>query len=137
MKMNYATIIGILEKAKENNFHDWDLPMGLSIQLSRIIGKLEQEAVVFEKERHKILKKYAELDDEGELKTDEKGNAILVDREGFINDYNEMINEEIEINLKPLVLDFDKLEAAGIKKTPKEIGFLLPLLADELTEDGK
>lgn len=138
MKMDFATINAIFLQAQEVKFYEWDLPIGLSLQLSRIVGELAKENKYFDDERIKLLKKYAELDENNELKTDEKGNAIISqeDRLKFNEDLQELIKEEIDINIQPLKLDFDKLEAKGINKKPNEVAWIVPLLAEENNEEN-
>ncbi len=133
MKMDFGTINAIFLQSQEVGVADWDLPLGLSLQLSRILGELAKENKFFDDERIKLLKKYSELDENGELKTDKNGNAILVKetQEQFISDLQELAKEEIELNIQPLKLDFDKLEAKGVNKKPSEVAWIVPLLAKE------
>ncbi len=128
MKLTCALIMQIVKQAEAVKFSDWDLPIGTSLQITRLMDKLFQEQATIEKERMKILKKYAEVDDKGEFVADEDGNAKITDMEAFGQEFKELLEQEVEIDMKPLKLDFEKLEAKGIVKKPSEITWLLPLV---------
>lgn len=128
MKLDYATILAISKKAEEIDCLNWDLPVSLALQISRVLGKLQSEIAVFEKERMKLIKKYAEQDEDGQIKTDDNGNAVLADPESFSEEYREMVQEEIDVGFEPIKIDFDKLEAKDILKKPSEVAWLLPLV---------
>lgn len=128
MNLTYETIIAIFKQAQATQFNSWDLPMSLSLQLSRVFGKLTKEAEVFEKERMKLVERYAEKDEDGNVKQDESGNAVLTDYDGFASEYREMLEEEIDVGFEPLKIDFTKLEDRGILKKPSEISWMIPIL---------
>ena len=132
MKLTCAEIMQITKQAEETGFSDWDLPIGLSLSLTRMMNKIYQEQASIEKQRMRILKRHCKTNDKGEIEPDEKGNAQVEDMEGFEKDFKELLEQEIEVDINPLKLDMEKLE--GINKKPREIAWMLPLL--EIEDEG-
>lgn len=128
MKFNCAVIMQMVKQAEEAKFQDWDLPIGLSLQLTRMIDKIYQEHASIEKQRMKILKNHCLLDEQGNVVPDEEGNAQIEDMEGFSKEFKELLEQEVEVDIKPLKIDFEKLEEKGVVKKPSEISWLLPLV---------
>ena len=132
MKLSCAVVMNIVKQAEEAKYQDWDLPIGLSLSLTRMMDKIYQEQASIEKQRMKILKKHCKTNDKGEIEPDENGNAQIEDMEGFEKDFKELLEQEIEVDIKPLKLDMEKLE--GINKKPREISWMIPLL--EIEDEG-
>lgn len=128
MKMSYAQVVTILDGADQTDYKNWELPIGFSLQLARIMDKLTKERMILEQERMKLLKKYSELDENGEIMVDEIGNAKVKDMKSFQEDYSEMLSEEIDLDIKPIKINFETLEAKGISLKPSQIFWLLPLI---------
>ncbi len=129
MKLNYNVARNVINAANEVKYEDWDLPVGLSLKIRNLMEWLTVKMATFEKERHKQLQKFSELDENGQILMDENGNAKLKNPEGFYEVYTELLNEELE-GAPKLDIDWDKLEASGIRKTPKEVSFLIPFIED-------
>nr|DAR08328.1 MAG TPA: Protein of unknown function (DUF1617) [Caudoviricetes sp.] len=95
------------------------LPIKVSYIISKNIKNIEEELVVYEEERQKIIKKYAELDKEGKPKINDKGNYIIK-RENQL-DFNkcslELLSIETDVNISKI--DLNALE--GLKISPSEV----------------
>lgn len=123
-------ILEILKRMNESNFYEWEMPMGVTLQLSRIVSKLETEQVEFEKSRRKLISRLADKDENGEIKVDDKGNVSFSEEalKEFNESYLEMIEEEIETGFEPL--SFSIFEKCGeVAKTPNDISWIIPLLS--------
>ena len=132
--MNYGQMLQLVEAANKTDFANWELPIGFSLQITRVLGKMEEELKIFHEERMKVVKKYAELDDKGNVKVDDNQQAILKDYETFEKEFKEMYMEEIDLNVNKVKVDMDKLSDQGVFKKPSEISWLLPLL--EFEDEG-
>lgn len=133
MKLTCAQIKGIAEGVRETNFKEWELPLGLSLQLSRVVDAVIKEETLIEQEREKRLKKYADKDEEGNLVVSD-GQAVLSTEEArrsFAEEFNDLLIEEIDIKeIDAVKLDYNALNQIGLYKKPKEIYWLLNLLQD-------
>ena len=111
-----------------------------SYWLARTLDKLQQEAKIYLAEKQKLIEKYAnryekdgeEKDKEGKvIKKWKKGDMVgdgrsvsLSDVEGFTKEINELIEIELDLNMKPILLDFDVEPSLTIE----EMTLLLPLV---------
>lgn len=95
------------------------LPVKVSYALAKNINKLENDAKLYEKERFKLLEKYCGLDEDGNIKADENGEAIFKDgcREQWNNDIKELMDFENEIDIHKFKLD----QLEGYVLSPSEI----------------
>jgi len=134
MKMNYGQMLQLVENANKTDFANWELPIGFSLQITRVLGKMEEELRIFHEERMKVVKKHAELDKDGNVKVDDNQQAVLKDYEAFEKEFKEMYMEEIDLNVNKVKADMDKLSDQGVFKKPSEISWLLPLL--EFEDEG-
>jgi hypothetical protein len=87
-----------------------DLPARNSYWVGKAITKLDAHLKAYEITRTKTLKKFTELDEAGEIKTDEKTKGVIFktpeDEKTFKKELEELRNEEIEvlkIDVKALV----------------------------------
>ncbi|WP_040209899.1 DUF1617 family protein [Clostridium polynesiense] len=92
---DYSTLKNIANK---------ELPIRASYALAKNISKIESEIRVYEKERTKLIEKYADKDEEGQVKADEGGQIIFKDPEGWSKDIRELlaIENDIEIHKFPI-----------------------------------
>jgi len=91
-----------------------ELPVKPSYWLARIGNKINSEQKVFETARMNLIKKHAKKDKDGKplVIKDRDGkptnNFDVPDIEAFNKDFEELTEQEIEINIDPI-----KLEALG------------------------
>jgi hypothetical protein len=91
----------------------------LAFKIARLARELDKEMQTFNSERQKIIQKYGEKDENGELKIDENGNVKFENSKiQEINDeFNSLLNTELEINADKLPMD--SIDAFEI--TPQEM----------------
>lgn len=98
MKLSNRTIINTINAI--GGARERALPIKASYAISKNLLKLEKEVEAYNLEREKLLKKYAEKDEAGEIKADELGNIK------FIKKYKEKWNKEI-IELLDIEVEVD------------------------------
>lgn len=83
------------------------LPVRVAYSIAKNINKINTELEVYNKEKAKLINKYAKKDNEGKLKTDEKGNIILIEKniQDWNNDISELLAIENEIDIHMINLD--------------------------------
>jgi len=91
----------------------------LAFKIARLARELDKEMQTFNEERQKIIQKYGNKDENGELIIDENGN-IKFDNADLIEinqEFNSLLETELEINADKLPMDsIDNFEI-----TPKEM----------------
>lgn len=105
--------IGVLSKLT-----NMELPIKLSYAISKNITKIDRELTAYNKEREKLINKYGEKDEEGNLKTKEDGTINILDIESFNRDLKEILEIETEVDIH--VIDLEKVNV-DINITPGEI----------------
>lgn len=95
------------------------LPIKISYTISKNIKNIEEELVVYEEERQKLLKKYVEMDKEGKPKINDKGHYVIKNENqaGFNKGVLELLSIETDVNISKI--DLNALE--GLKISPSEI----------------
>ena len=95
-----------------------ELPIRLSYAISKNITNIDRELVAYNKEREKLIMKYGEKDEEGNLKTKEDGTINILDIESFNKDLKEILDIEAEVDIH--VIDLEKVNV-DINITPGEL----------------
>jgi len=91
----------------------------LAFKIARLARELDKEMQTFNTERQKIIQKYGEKDENGELIVDEKGliNFDKTNLKEINEEFNSLLNTELEINADKLPMDsIDNFEI-----TPQEM----------------
>ena len=91
----------------------------LAFKIARLARELDKEMQTFNTERQKIIQKYGEKDENGELVVDEKGlvNFDKTNLKEINEEFDSLLNTELEINADKLPMDsIDNFEI-----TPQEI----------------
>lgn len=101
----------------------------VAFQVSRLLKEADKEVKEFNDTRIKLINKYGEKDETGELKVDETGNCRIPPESmtEFNNEMSELLNSEIEINANKL--NFDDL--GDVEFTPSEVIVLEPFVEME------
>lgn len=104
----------ILRKLAESTFSG-----AVAFKIVRLIKACEAELQTFEESRHKIIKKYGEKDENGELKIFDNQQIRVKEeyREICATSLNELLNTEIELNANKIPVE--SLEQIDI--TPNEL----------------
>ena len=97
--VNTINTLGELNNAK--------LPVKVAYAITKNINKINTELKAYNKEKAKLIDKYAEKDEEGKLKADEFGNVTLKEehREDWDKDIKELLSIENEIDIHMIQLD--------------------------------
>ena len=105
--------IGVL-----NKLTNMELPIKLSYAFSKNITKIDRELTAYNKEREKLINKYGEKDEEGNLKTKEDGTINILDIDNFNKDLKEILEIETEVDIH--LIDLEKVNV-DINITPGEL----------------
>lgn len=91
----------------------------LAFKIARLARELDKEMQTFNSERQKIIQKYGEKDENGELKIDENGNVKFENSkiQEINDDFSSLLNTDLEINADKLPMD--SIDAFEI--TPQEM----------------
>lgn len=85
------------------------LPVKQSYRLAKLIKAINNEIGVYEGERIKLCEKYGTL-------SEDKTKYDIHDMEGFSRDSEELLNQEIELEAKPIDISGLELTAQDIIK---------------------
>lgn len=105
VKLTNKEIIAILNNS--NFITSRPLPIKASYAISKNINKLNKEIEVYESERMKLINKYAEKDDAGELII-EDGKYKINNINEFNKESNELLSFENELEIH--MIDIEVLE---------------------------
>ena len=116
--------IDTLQRLSQQNFK-----AKLAWQIARLVNAIESELQVFNQTRLGLITKYAQVDDEDTLITDENNNYIIKPEniEAFNSELNELINTEVELNVNKI--NFKDLEELDF--TPNDLSTLEPFIEIE------
>lgn len=125
MKLSNEEILTDIQKLR--GLSERQLPVKVSYALAKNISKIESELKVYEKERAKLIDKYAEKDEKG-VKSDNDGQIIFKDgcKEQWDKDIKELLAIENEVDIHKFKIDI--LE--GYSMTPSEL-----MLIDYMIEE--
>ena len=93
-----------------------DLPVKVAFELNSIIDEIDEKLDKLEKFRVKLVKKYGEADENGNIRVPKDKAEI------FNNEYMELMDSDVDI--KPVKIPFETLENMGFKVKIKEINAL-------------
>ena len=118
MKLCNQKVINVVNGI--GNILEMSLPVKSSYAISKNIAKIEKEAEIYNKEREKLLNKYAAKNEDGTLKIDENGAVILENAEGWNKDIKELLEIEVDINIHK----FSIHEIENCNMTAREIALI-------------
>jgi hypothetical protein len=115
MKLSNEKILADIAKLRE--ISKKVLPIKASYAIAKNMKKIEDELEIYYKEREKLIDKYAEKDENGNVKIDETGFIVFRDKESWDREIKELlaIENDIEIHKFPI----DVLE--GYNMSPVEL----------------
>ncbi len=101
------------------NLSQKQLPIKFSYAIAKNSKAIEKELSIYEGERQKLVKKYAELDKEGNPKVDKQGNYVI--KKKSVLDWQIYVKEllDIEVDLNIHKVNLNALE--GLKISPLEL----------------
>lgn len=107
--------VGVLRK-----LNNMDLNIKVSYAIAKNITNIEKEFEVYDKEKNKLIDKYGEKDDDGNLKLDANGNVNIVDKENWNKEFKELLEIENDVCIHKInEEDLFKCDNANI--TPGEL----------------
>lgn len=126
MKLSNKKILEDISKLRE--LSQKQLPVKASYAIAKNILKLESDLKIYNIEREKLIDKYAQKDDSGNIVADEKGNIKF--KEEHIEVWNEDIQELLAIENEIDIHKF-KIEALqNYQMSPAEL-----MLIDYMIEE--
>lgn len=99
---------------------DTNMPISLSYKLAKNIMKIEEELVILNKEKQKLIDKYGEKDEDGNIKSDESGRIKILDISAWMVEYSALEDLEIDIDLT-IIPEEDLLSCKDLNVTPSDI----------------
>lgn len=99
-----------------------------SFTIARLAKAVEKEVSLFEEQRQAMVGRYADKDEKGELKVDDKGMIHIDDSKihEVNSELNDMLSAEITIEAKPINIEWlDKISI-----TPGELQALEPFIEE-------
>ena len=101
-----------------------------AFKIARIAREIGKEMETFEKERTKIVEKYGERDENGQIHADENGNVKIMPSAvtDCNNEFNELLNQEVEINAEMLP---EEILEQMLNVTPVQMLALEPIIRFE------
>lgn len=99
---------------------DTNMPISLSYKLAKNIMKIEEELVILNKEKQKLIDKYGEKDEDGNIKSDESGRIKILDISAWTVEYSALEDLEIDIDLT-IIPEEDLLSCKDLNVTPSDI----------------
>lgn len=107
--------VDVLKKISNMN-----LPISLSYKIAKNIMKIEEELTILNKEKQKLIDKYGEKDEDGEIKSDESGRIRILDMSSWTTEYSALEDLQIDIDLTTISED-DLLSCDNFNITPSDI----------------
>ena len=118
-----------IEPLKETllNISQKELPFRLAYKVSKLSEKIEKDYLFFTEEVQKIIIKYAERDEKGEIAFE--GNNVKIQRD-LIEQAEKDLKELDEVETEEINVSFtlDELESLNIK--PLEVSALMPFIKE-------
>lgn len=106
------------------------LPFKIALSIARDIKSIDEVLQVYENKRKELINKYGEKDENGELVIKD-GNVKLTDRAAFVNEFNALAMEDVDIEIKKISVD-DLENVTSL--TPSDINDISFLLEEEKEE---
>lgn len=106
------------------------LPFKTALYIAKDIKEIDEVLQVYENKRKELINKYGEKDENGELVI--KDDSVkLTDRAAFINEFNALAMEDVDIEIKKISVD-DLENVTSL--TPSDINNISFLLEEEKEE---
>ena len=98
----------------------------VAFRVARLLRELEKEFTLFNEKRVDLIKEYGEKDENGELKTDDKGNVNLAQDKlnEFYKRMEDLLATEVEINAEKIDIN----DLGDIDFTPSQIINIEPFI---------
>ena len=107
---------------------DQSLPLKTSYKLSKLARRLETEQNFYQDKLRKILSQYAEKDEKGEIKFNERGDIVFIPE--TIRECEKEITELQNFKIEDIEITFTLDELEALQITPLELNCLFPLITE-------
>jgi len=107
MKVNLGEIY--VSTSVMSKLIDAPLPAKISFRLARLMKEMNEYLKHLDEERTKLIKKYGKENGDGNITVSEDN------KEQFVNEFNDLLAEEIEIN-------WEKMNPEDLGNTPLSVG---------------
>ena len=121
MKLKLGELNTILESL--NKLIDKEISIKTSYKLSKLTKRLIDEHSIYEKNRMKLINKYAEKDADNNIIINKEDNSTTMIGENKINfnkEFTELINIEMELEFEKIKLD----DLGEISISPRDLLYL-------------
>ena len=100
----------------------------VAYQVARLARELENELKTFENERMRLIQKYGEKDEDGNLKTDENGQYTIPKDsiKEFGDESDGLLETKVELNVNKI-----KLEDLDCELNPGQILRIMPFVEED------
>ncbi len=126
MKIKMEELVSFYQRS--DVFSNKTLPLKGAFKLNRIKKDMEEDFDFYQEKFRDILEKYAQREENGEVKLSEDGSQVLI-KDGEIDKATKELDElnlmEIEIDN----YDFNIDELGNIDCTPEELEVIMPFLS--------
>lgn len=109
-------------------FSDKTLPLKGAFKINRLKRDIENDFSFYQDKFKEILEKYADKDEEGNIKFSNDGSQILI-KEGQIDECTEELENLDSMEVEVDNYDFNIDELGDIDCTPEELEILMPFLS--------
>lgn len=126
MKIRMEELVSFCQRG--DVFSNKTLPLKGAFKLNRIKKDVEKDFSFYQDKFREILEKYAERDENGEIKLSEDGEQIIIkdgEFEKCTEELQNLNNMEVEIDN----YDFNIDELGDIDCTPEDLEVLMPILS--------
>lgn len=78
------------------------LPTKVGLKLATSIREVFLALERLDRDRQRLLKKYVDIDKDGEPMTDKKGEYRWLDKDGFSEEMQEVVDQDAQVEYRPL-----------------------------------
>ena len=105
-----------------------------ALSIAKNIKEIDEVLQVYENKRKELINKYGEKDEKGELIT-EGDNVKLTNRAAFVNEFNALAMEDVDIEIKKISVDDLENVTSLTLSDINDISFLLEEEKEEKTNE--
>ena len=110
MKVKLALLVG---NEALKSLVDAPMPSATSFRVAKAVKEVQKVLEVFEESRQALVKKYGKESKDGELSIEPDSKNW----KKFIDEYNELVNEEVELNITKIKSE----NLSKVELSPKDI----------------
>ena len=107
-----------------------EIPAKAAFIIARILGQITDEYNTYQTSRRQLIEKYGEKDENGNLKTNEDGNAFI--RKEDINKFNEELKALVSTKVTILGENIPLSSLENLNFTPGQMYVLAPFINENM-----